>query len=748
MQEQSQASALEAERVEQLGSSSSDVKKYSCISCRQRKIRCDRRIPCSNCTKASRPCNFVDPVRGKRKKRTATKEGLHAKLRRYEELLRSYGADIEPSESGTNNFSDAESVSEHDVHMAEGDAESAKMSASSPFTFDETKTKLISKNGSSRYFDTYVSFAWSMAQLGRRGMSGLRRDTFPISDNDQFHHPVEEGISGSLDTSTVQESDYLDNSPQESELVLGNTPKNADLATLHFPLHILEALLEIYRVRVDPLMKFLHLPTLWPVMRHSLEDGQELSKSFTAIVFSIYFTTITSLEENECFSLLGEQKSTLAIRYKTAARQALINADFLKSSSLMTLQAYATFLMGMRGHMETTSMYILSGIAVRLARRMGLHRDGTMLGLPMFETEMRRRLWWHIVQVDWQTSDHSGTKASMDLFVSDAKNPLNIEDEDIGPDMVNPPPERTGITSLVLLLLRCDIMEFLRQIAPQLSTDIGSPLPGWSNLTSTSVPISDKENMINQMEDMLERKYLRYYDPSNSLHYFSSILARSSICKMKLLAHNPRQYANSGAKVPQRSRDILFANATKMLEYASLSLSNENLKKFTWQVSTGYLWDTLHCVLVEVRERKTGPQVDRAWQLIGAVFMNYPQIFAETTDALYAALGNWTLTVWDEVSAARSTERLPESPTPEFIVALRRCRRPTAEKSLKSDAATDSGQPGNTQGYGEVPSLGYDGNQSANLEMTDMYDFPNLLSFEMEPDEWMQWERLLSGQTL
>ena len=239
---------------------------------------------------------------------------------------------------------------------------------------------------------------------------------------------------------------------------------------------------------------------------------------------------------------------------------------------------------------------------------MGLHRDGTMLGLSLFETEMRRRLWWYIVQVDGQTSEHSGTKASMDLFVSDTKKPLNVEDEDIRPDMINPPPERIGITSLVLLLLRCDIMDFLRQIAPQLSTDIVSSLPGWGILTSPSIPISDKETMINQMEDMLERKYLRYYDPSNSLHYFSSILARSSVCKMKLLAHNPRQYANSGAKVPQRSRDILFANATKMLEYASLSLSNENLRKFTWQVSTGYLWDTFHCVLVEVRERKTGQQ--------------------------------------------------------------------------------------------------------------------------------------------
>jgi hypothetical protein len=168
---------------------------------------------------------------------------------------------------------------------------------------------------------------------------------------------VEEDTSGSLDASTVQESDYLDNSPEESYLVLGNTPRNRDLATLHFPLHTFQALFDIYRDRVDPLMKFFHLPTLWPAMSRALQDGQDMSKSLTAVIFSIYFTTITSLEEHKCFDLLGEQKAVLTARYKTAARQALISADFLKSSSLMTLQAYATFLVSITTHSRFIERY-------------------------------------------------------------------------------------------------------------------------------------------------------------------------------------------------------------------------------------------------------------------------------------------------------------------------------------------------------------------------------------------------------
>jgi hypothetical protein len=94
-------------------------------------------------------------VRGKPKRRKAVKEGLHAKLRRYEEMLKSYGAVIEPSDNG-NNISDGETVPEPDVEMTE-DAQSCINSRRSPFEFDETKTRLVTRNGSSRYFDKYVS---------------------------------------------------------------------------------------------------------------------------------------------------------------------------------------------------------------------------------------------------------------------------------------------------------------------------------------------------------------------------------------------------------------------------------------------------------------------------------------------------------------------------------------------------------------------------------------------------------------
>ena len=159
-----------------------------------------------------------------------------------------------------------------------------------------------------------------------------------------MHHSAEEGISESLDASSVQACDFLHESPRESGLVLDNASSHKTLANLHFPPHILQKLFDTFRDRVDPLMKFLHVPTLFPAIRNAIENLHEMTKSLAAITFSFYFTTIMSLEEDECCILMGEQKVVVTARYKSAARQGLNNADFLKSSSLETLQAYSTFL--------------------------------------------------------------------------------------------------------------------------------------------------------------------------------------------------------------------------------------------------------------------------------------------------------------------------------------------------------------------------------------------------------------------
>jgi hypothetical protein len=59
----------------------------SCTTCSRRKIRCNKREPCSNCCKANVDCSFPPPGRAPRKPPKQTEGNLHERLRRLERVI-------------------------------------------------------------------------------------------------------------------------------------------------------------------------------------------------------------------------------------------------------------------------------------------------------------------------------------------------------------------------------------------------------------------------------------------------------------------------------------------------------------------------------------------------------------------------------------------------------------------------------------------------------------------------------------
>jgi hypothetical protein len=108
-------------------------------------------------------------------------------------------------------------------------------------------------------------------------------------------------------------------------------------------MNILQKMWQVYLDRIDAAAKLMHLPTFWSQLTTAIREPHDTSKSLEAIIFAFYLVVCRSLEEDECLSLLGEQKSTILPRYKLAAHQALIKANFLNTSSLMTLQAFLLY---------------------------------------------------------------------------------------------------------------------------------------------------------------------------------------------------------------------------------------------------------------------------------------------------------------------------------------------------------------------------------------------------------------------
>lgn len=70
----------------------------SCVTCRRRKVKCDKNNPCSHCVRAKIDCVYPGPGRAPRKSRKPPDAELLERLRRLEGVVSSLNAQVEEHE--------------------------------------------------------------------------------------------------------------------------------------------------------------------------------------------------------------------------------------------------------------------------------------------------------------------------------------------------------------------------------------------------------------------------------------------------------------------------------------------------------------------------------------------------------------------------------------------------------------------------------------------------------------------------
>jgi hypothetical protein len=70
-------------------------KSQACVLCQQRKIKCNKKNPCSNCLKYHVDCIPASSLKTRPRKKRFPEAELLARLRRYETALQSYGANLD-----------------------------------------------------------------------------------------------------------------------------------------------------------------------------------------------------------------------------------------------------------------------------------------------------------------------------------------------------------------------------------------------------------------------------------------------------------------------------------------------------------------------------------------------------------------------------------------------------------------------------------------------------------------------------
>lgn len=153
---------------------------------------------------------------------------------------------------------------------------------------------------------------------------------------------------------------------------------------------------QLYLRNIDPILKIVHGPSTTTLLESLLPDMSSVPKETESLLFAIYHFAITTLTEHEREEMYGHSWHEVQRKYHDALRQSLLNRSFYRTTSLLVLQAYTLLLVSVRFQYNSHTFWILCGIAIRLAQRMGLNSEEER-HLSPFDLEIRRPVWWHLL---------------------------------------------------------------------------------------------------------------------------------------------------------------------------------------------------------------------------------------------------------------------------------------------------------------------------------------------------------------
>ncbi|KAH6649488.1 fungal-specific transcription factor domain-containing protein [Chaetomium tenue] len=642
---------------------------YACQTCTKRKVKCDKTMPtCASCGKADLECIY-EPPRSRNRKRKLS-EDVVEKLARYENILRQHGL----LDSDTNGQSPPEDTRE----------------SRRPIMVKVIDDQL-------KYCD-HDSGLWKPLEELRTEDETDEEDVTPIGDP----------LTGAL---------------------VGSTEVN--LRRYHPTPTIAWLLWETYMENVEPLCKMLHTPTTSALMRRISQELVVPYRSHECLVFSIYHFAVFSMSERDCYSKLGQSRDTLLDEYHYATKQALINAHFLRTTQLSVLQALVLLLLASQGHYDARTYWALTGVAVRTAQRIGIHQDGEEIGLPPFEVEMRRRLFYQLMPLDARASQMVGAEISILPDEWDTRPPLNINDDQIWPEMTNAPEERDGATEMMFCRFRASLDEHMYSVKADMSGGGRVLVPG------RSIGYGVAEKAVEHAESEVEEKYIRYCDAINPLHFLAICMARAGTTVMRLRIRLPKTTRQMNDK--SNAREVLPL-ALRILDTDAAVCSHASLERYHWHTETFFLWGTWASFIFVLthlwKNEAVSRDVDAIWKRVEAMYRHHEDLL-ESKRSLYVALRRLTLKAWEVHPSKEMKEGVDD---PGFITALRPAPDtaspgPENRNNENSRHTTHSASISPSQTSPGPPQSEMLGGMSLDAEP----------DFDIDGANWASWDRLIQN---
>ncbi len=269
----------------------------------------------------------------------------------------------------------------------------------------------------------------------------------------------------------------------------------------------------------------------------------------------------------------------------------------------------------MRAHNSGRSIWILNGIAIRVAQSLGLHRDPARFGLSPFESEVRRRLWWHIVTHDGRAAEDHGLAVNTFDPTTDTRLPLAVDDNALDPAMTELPVPPVGrFTEMTMATLIYEASYAHQRLYRM------SPTSGFSNPDAVAGEAARKEIMANLKARV--QSQLACYSTVVPVQRAVSLIVRALVAKVDFVSRQQYIYlSGSKDKSPEaRVSEESLVDACQILEMNIEVQSDELMRNYRW---TGEMYPQYHImlyVLWHLGVKPLGANVKRAWRAVDSAF--------------------------------------------------------------------------------------------------------------------------------
>jgi Fungal specific transcription factor domain len=395
-------------------------------------------------------------------------------------------------------------------------------------------------------------------------------------------------------------------------------------------------LLDVFSENVNCIIRIVYFPTVKKIVRDMRSNNMSsLTPANEALLFSIYYSAIVSLEEEDVslrrvgnmrqhsidtcqvMTNFGVTKAELTIKFRLGLEHALAKADFLNVPDLVLVQALAIFLGVGRRHDSPVFVWMMTGILIRMGQALGLHRDGSHFEhLTPFEVEMRRRIWLVLCMVDLRASEDQGAEFTITLNSSDTKLPLNINDAEFEPGTTQMPPARKGITDMSFTLVFMEIGVVVKQMAAQSSN--GAP------------SVEEQSRLLKQIYETFHEYYGQYsLEAGSVIDWVVVTIVRLVIAKMTLFIYLPVLFSSRSEKVSDTIKTKLMVAAIEIAEYNHALNAEQACRQWRWLYQSYTHWYSVVYLLMEISRRPWSPIAERAWVALHSQWLVPAQYYKE-----------------------------------------------------------------------------------------------------------------------